>query len=162
MSATTSPPSPTTPLDRVQEERRRKHAEAQRRYRERNLAVTREKARARMETYVHLRSSSSSPLISPSSLRDEVRASSWRTKKVAKLRRRPADADYREVKRKQKFIARFGLDAFHDYYLPQHKILGLAHLPGLIAKYAREHDGGGVAPPPTTAKPRRGGEKNKK
>ncbi|KAJ7430001.1 hypothetical protein B0H11DRAFT_2264442 [Mycena galericulata] len=133
MSATTSPPSPITSLDRVQEEKRRKHAEAQRRYRERrvpllhaysvtlehppcrNLATTREKARARMQT-----------------LRDKVRASSWRTKKLAKLRRRPADADSREVKRKQKFIARFGLDAFHDYYLPQHEIIGLAHIPGLI------------------------------
>ncbi|KAJ7445125.1 hypothetical protein B0H11DRAFT_2249549 [Mycena galericulata] len=125
--------------------KRWKHAEAQRRYRERNLEATREKARKRMEK-----------------LRDERRASKISRFKAAR-KRRASDADYREILRKRKFIAKFGEDAFFQYYLPQHKALGQDHLPGLTLKYARklaqEHARDAAAPTPAIPKSRRRSQK---
>jgi hypothetical protein len=40
-------------------------------------------------------------------------------------------------------VARFGKDAFFDFYLPQHKLCGADFLPGLAREYAQqleEHD----------------------
>lgn len=36
------------------------------------------------------------------------------------------------------FVARFGEDAFIEYYLPQHELLGQDYLPGLISQYKRD------------------------
>ncbi|KAJ7160851.1 hypothetical protein C8R46DRAFT_1038072 [Mycena filopes] len=91
--------------------KRRNHAEAQRRYRERNLAQTRTKARLRMER-----------LREETSLSAEASAASVE-------RRRVVDADYRERQRKRKFIEKFGHRAFIRHYLPLHDIFG-PHLPG--------------------------------
>ncbi|KAJ7475285.1 hypothetical protein B0H11DRAFT_1918250 [Mycena galericulata] len=120
MSSEKTSSSSITPPD-SEEDKRRKHAEAQRRYREKNLAATHEKARVRMRT-----------------LRDKI-AASRRLTRLAAAQRHVRDAEDREVKRKRKFVAKFGHRAFFDYYLPQHDILGVEHLPGLTAKYAREH-----------------------
>ncbi|KAJ6600449.1 hypothetical protein DFH09DRAFT_1302921 [Mycena vulgaris] len=139
----TSTSSLIEPLDSW--DKRRKHAEAQRRYRERNLQATHEKARERMEK-----------------LREKTGASK-KSKYRAARERRASDADYRETLRKRKFIDKFGEDAFYDYYLPQHKILGKDHLPGLSLKYARElaleNARDAATPTPAIAKPRRGGKK---
>ncbi|KAJ7441336.1 hypothetical protein B0H11DRAFT_2252226 [Mycena galericulata] len=119
------------PWDPVKYDKRMKHAQAQARYRERNLESTREKARQRMEN-----------------LRNKIRASR-KSRQQAAEQRRALDADNREVDRKRKFIAKFGEDAFHEYYMPQHKIQGKNHLPGLALKYAREHACDTATPPPT-------------
>ncbi|KAJ7789146.1 hypothetical protein B0H14DRAFT_2627510 [Mycena olivaceomarginata] len=45
--------------------------------------------------------------------------------------------------RKRKFVAKFGEDAFFDFYLPQHKLRGADFLPGLAREYAQyleKHD----------------------
>ncbi|KAJ7160604.1 hypothetical protein C8R43DRAFT_1124071 [Mycena crocata] len=87
------------------------HAEAQRRYRARNLDETRIKARERMEKLRETRTP------------EQARA-------VAKRRRRH-DADYREQQRAQKFREKFGQEAFFGFYHPQYKLTGQRHLPGL-------------------------------
>ncbi|KAJ6499643.1 hypothetical protein C8R47DRAFT_1068556 [Mycena vitilis] len=75
------------------DERRRRHTETQRRYRARNLAETRKKARLRMER-----------LRAATELSDEAVA-------LAAARRRPVDADYREQRRK-KYIPRSSVNIF--------------------------------------------------
>ncbi|KAJ7821715.1 hypothetical protein B0H14DRAFT_3471351 [Mycena olivaceomarginata] len=102
-----------------------KHAEAQHRYREKNLETTCEKARQRMQR-----------------LRSRAPRTAESMAKAAE-KHYARDADHREFKRKRKFMARFGEDAFFDFYLPQHKLRGADFLPGLAREYAQqleEHD----------------------
>ncbi|KAJ7309167.1 hypothetical protein DFH08DRAFT_823595 [Mycena albidolilacea] len=59
--------------------------------------------------------------------------------------------------RKRKFVAKFGEDAFFDFYLPQHNLRGAEHLPGIAVEYAqlqkrdhvKEKGGGREAKAPT-------------
>ncbi|KAJ7081093.1 hypothetical protein C8R43DRAFT_1124399 [Mycena crocata] len=95
------------------EEKRKRHAQAQREYRERNLEVTRAKARERM-----------------ADLR-EVRSQSAKKRWLAAKKRRETDADYREQLRRDKFVSQFGYDAFLDIYYPQYKLHGTKHLAGV-------------------------------
>ncbi|KAJ7858712.1 hypothetical protein B0H14DRAFT_2577679 [Mycena olivaceomarginata] len=134
-----------------------KHAEAQRRYREKNLEKTREKARQRMQL-----------------LRSRAPCTAESMAMAAK-KRYARDADYRESLRKRrvswpfvfypthcrtidrKFVAKFGEDAFFDFYLPQHNLRGAEHLPGIAVEYSQlqKHDrvkekgGGRAAKAPT-------------
>ncbi|KAJ7132019.1 hypothetical protein C8R44DRAFT_730773 [Mycena epipterygia] len=100
------------------EEKRRKHAEAQQKYREKNLEETREKAHERM----HRLRESTKPL----------------KKRLQRKQRRGRDADNREVLRKRKFITEFGEDTFYDYYLPHLRELSVAHLPGVAQQYRKD------------------------
>ncbi|KAJ7119322.1 hypothetical protein C8R43DRAFT_1137017 [Mycena crocata] len=95
----------------AEENKRFKHAEAQRRYRERKLEETRAKARERM---AQLRGNRTP---------EQVRA--------AAEKRRPADAERREVVRRRKFRETYGEDAFFDLYIPQYALQGVKHLPYL-------------------------------
>ncbi|KAJ7769756.1 hypothetical protein B0H14DRAFT_2632719 [Mycena olivaceomarginata] len=98
-----------------------KHAKAQCRYREKNLETTHEKARQRMQR--------------------APRTAESMAKAAEKCYAH--DADHHESKCKRKFVARFGEDAFFDFYLPQHKLCGADFLPGLAREYAQqleEHD----------------------
>ncbi|KAJ7496060.1 hypothetical protein B0H11DRAFT_1910324 [Mycena galericulata] len=110
----------------TQEDRRRRHADSQARYRARNLVDTRTKAQLRMER-----------------LRARIEMSEEESQ-LAAQRRRIVDADYRERCRKKyaglerrppcppqfltvfgrKFIAKFGHRAFMEQYLPLHQIFG--------------------------------------
>ncbi|KAJ7306874.1 hypothetical protein DFH08DRAFT_944691, partial [Mycena albidolilacea] len=93
-------------------EKRWRHAEAQRRYREKNLVETRTRAKLRMER-----------------LRNNFFCSKEATQ-IARERRRRWDADYREQVRRSKFCTKFGHRAFLDYYFPLYSTHG-PHLPGL-------------------------------
>ncbi|KAJ7718978.1 hypothetical protein B0H14DRAFT_2643135 [Mycena olivaceomarginata] len=119
------------------EEKRRKHAEAQRKYRERNLEATREKARERM-----------------SRLRESAKPLKAR---LQRKQRRGRDAENREVLRKRKFVAEFGQDAFHDYYLPHLRLLAVDELPGISRQYRKD-----VANTPEAHKEKGGDTKKKK
>ncbi|KAJ7190915.1 hypothetical protein GGX14DRAFT_407561 [Mycena pura] len=77
------PKQASRPGHATDEEKRLRHAEAQRRYRERNLADTREKARLRMYR-----------------LREAIKSSEER-RKLAAERRCAIDADYRERRRQE-------------------------------------------------------------
>ncbi|KAF8200628.1 hypothetical protein K438DRAFT_1758829 [Mycena galopus ATCC 62051] len=96
----------------VYDAKRRNHAEAQVRYRERNLADTRAKVRVRMK---RLRA---------------ARNLSEEGKKKSADGRRDTDADYRERRRKQsltcnrKFIQKFSEEAFITQYLLLHNVYG--------------------------------------
>ncbi|KAJ7120516.1 hypothetical protein C8R43DRAFT_1136892 [Mycena crocata] len=103
--------SPFAPLG-PEEEKRKRHAKAQREYRNRNLEATRAKARERM---ADLRSRIQSP----------------KQRYLARKNRRKTDADYREQLRRQKFVAEFGHEAFLEFYYPQYKICGTPHLAGV-------------------------------
>ncbi|KAJ7693721.1 hypothetical protein B0H14DRAFT_3531067 [Mycena olivaceomarginata] len=99
-----------------------KHAEAQRRYREKNLETIREKARQPYDP--------------------ELPRTAESMAKAAQ-KRYARDTDYRESLCKRKFVAKFGEDAFFDFYLPQHKLRGADFLPGLAREYAQyleKHD----------------------
>ncbi|KAJ7816877.1 hypothetical protein B0H14DRAFT_3475059 [Mycena olivaceomarginata] len=93
------------------EEKRRKHAEAQRKYRERNLEATREKARERM-----------------SRLRESAKPLKAR---LQRKQRRGRDADesrgmsalLRKGYARENSSPNSGQDAFHDYYLPHLRLL---------------------------------------
>ncbi|KAJ7851292.1 hypothetical protein B0H14DRAFT_2581528 [Mycena olivaceomarginata] len=119
------------------EEKRRKHAEAQRKYCERNLEATREKARERMSR-LH---ESAKPLKA----------------RLQRKQRRGRDAENREVLRKRKFVAEFGQDAFHDYYLPHLRLLAVDELPGILRQYRKD-----VANTPEAHKEKGGDTKKKK
>ncbi|KAJ7119336.1 hypothetical protein C8R43DRAFT_960083 [Mycena crocata] len=95
----------------AEENKRFKHAEAQCRYRERKLEETRAKARERM---AQLRGNHTP---------EQVRA--------AAEKRRPADAEHREVVRRRKFRETYGEDTFFDLYIPQYALQGVKHLPYL-------------------------------
>ncbi|KAJ7885833.1 hypothetical protein B0H13DRAFT_1889456 [Mycena leptocephala] len=115
--------SPTTPrkVDKPavnDEEKRRKHAEAQRKYRKRNLDATREKACERMG---RLRESAK-PL----------------KRRLERKQRRSRDAEYQEVLRKRKFVAEFGETAFHKYYIAHQRLLAVDHLPGISQQYRKD------------------------
>ncbi|KAJ7707080.1 hypothetical protein B0H16DRAFT_1746639 [Mycena metata] len=97
-------------IDPLQEKHYR-HAEAQRRYRERNLKKTRTKARLRMERHC-------------SKVYMSLEASN-----AAAARRQVVDAEYRERCREKKFIKKFGEKVFVRNYLPLHDIFG-PYLPG--------------------------------
>ncbi|KAF8137979.1 hypothetical protein K438DRAFT_1786194 [Mycena galopus ATCC 62051] len=84
-----------------------RHAEAQRRYREKNLETTREKARERMRWKRASRSV------------EELAA--------APEKRREADANYNEYK----FVQKFGHRQFMEHYFPLYAERGTKHLPGL-------------------------------
>ncbi|KAF8145753.1 hypothetical protein K438DRAFT_1991519 [Mycena galopus ATCC 62051] len=112
-----------------EELKQRRHAEAQRKYREkcvnslytpitpltsalwRNLEATRKQARLRMQKKRACRS------------REEV-------DKAAQARRE-GDADYREFRRHQKFVEKHGESKFLEVYFPLYAQLGKKHLPGL-------------------------------
>ncbi|KAF8128327.1 hypothetical protein K438DRAFT_1789551 [Mycena galopus ATCC 62051] len=83
------------------------HAEAQRKYREKNLEATRAKARERMQRMRAGRTP------------EEV--------EKAGQQRKEGDADYREFK----FIERYGESNFLEVYFPLYAQLGQKHLPGL-------------------------------
>ncbi|KAJ7351493.1 hypothetical protein DFH08DRAFT_957807 [Mycena albidolilacea] len=91
--------------------KRRSHAEAQRRYREKNVEATREKARERMQ----LKRASRSV--------EEVAAAAekWRE----------GDADYNEYRRCRKFVQKFGQQNFMEHYFPLYEEQGTKHLPGV-------------------------------
>ncbi|KAJ7802454.1 hypothetical protein B0H13DRAFT_1931887 [Mycena leptocephala] len=115
--------SPTTPrkVDKpavADEEKRRKDTEAQRKYRERNLDATREKACERMG---RLRESAK-PL----------------KRRLERRQRQSRDAEYREVLCKRKFVAEFGETAFHEYYLTHQRLLGVDYLPGISQQYRKD------------------------
>ncbi|KAJ7248278.1 hypothetical protein B0H12DRAFT_1235016 [Mycena haematopus] len=78
--------------------KRRNHADAQARYRERNLAQTRARARVRMQRLRAAR---------------DVEA-----RREAAEHRKKVDAEYREIRRQQKFMKTFGEQAFFTHYLP--------------------------------------------
>ncbi|KAJ7439839.1 hypothetical protein FB451DRAFT_1191914 [Mycena latifolia] len=88
-----------------------RHADAQRRYVDRNLAAVRAQAWIRMEDR-----------------HAETKRSAAATKAV-RGHRREIDADYRE----RKFIAKFGRRAYTKHYAPLYKTEGNGrHLPGII------------------------------
>ncbi|KAJ7843692.1 hypothetical protein B0H13DRAFT_2364657 [Mycena leptocephala] len=107
----------------AEEDRRRRHADAQKRYRDKNLEKTRTKARL-LTCLVSLRS---------------ARELSEEATRLAAEQRRIVDADYRERSRKQKFIDKFGQCAFIEYYLPLHHVFG-NHLPGRQFVWSDEVD----------------------
>ncbi|KAF8181402.1 hypothetical protein K438DRAFT_1976123 [Mycena galopus ATCC 62051] len=104
------PPAPPGDAEPVHtyNEKRRNHAESQARYRQRNLTDTRAKARLRMQRCV---------------LRADRQLSEDARRKAAE-NRRERDTKYRERRRKQKFIKKFGYEAFVSQYLPLHDIHG--------------------------------------
>ncbi|KAJ7127720.1 hypothetical protein C8R44DRAFT_873529 [Mycena epipterygia] len=97
--------------------KRQRHAQAQHRYRERNLEKTREDSQLRQER-----------------LRAALEASPD-TKKEALAKRRAHDADYRERIRQERFINKFGRTAFRAQYVPLYKAHGKKHLPGLRFRF---------------------------
>ncbi|KAJ7821994.1 hypothetical protein B0H14DRAFT_2598794 [Mycena olivaceomarginata] len=162
-----------------------KHAEAQRRYREKNLEKTREKARQRMQLSSHkatvydpelpaqqnlwqwpprnampatltiVNRKKLSPSIEPTFLSNVIHPR-------FSLRKRRVSWPFvfypthcRTIDRK--FVAKFGEDAFFDFYLPQHNLRGAEHLPGIAVEYSQlqKHDrvkekgGGRAAKAPT-------------
>ncbi|KAJ6592983.1 hypothetical protein B0H19DRAFT_1245782 [Mycena capillaripes] len=117
------------------EDKRRKHAEAQRTYRERNLEVTREKARERMGRYIPSQVLFSALVLNVYRLRASAKPLKRRRERK---QRRSRDAEYREVRRKRKFIAEFGESAFHDYYLAHQRLLGVDEVPGISQQYRKD------------------------
>ncbi|KAJ7484574.1 hypothetical protein FB451DRAFT_1169617 [Mycena latifolia] len=111
--------------------KRQQHAEAQARYRERNLEKTRELARERMKKYQFSRLMPSQEVANTMSRHREKVALTSRATRVAAIKQRDIDADYRERQRKKKFIEKHGVSAFYKHYLPQHELQGKKHLPGL-------------------------------
>ncbi|KAJ7083936.1 hypothetical protein B0H15DRAFT_951691 [Mycena belliarum] len=93
-------------------EKHARHSEAQRRYRERNLESTRAKARERMQRQ-------RSKILSPEQRQDKAE------------KRREKDADFRQLQRSRKFVAKYGYATFIDLYLPEFEAQGKKHLPGL-------------------------------
>ncbi|KAJ7170396.1 hypothetical protein C8R43DRAFT_944912 [Mycena crocata] len=91
--------------------RRRKHAEAQRRYCDRKLDETRAQARKRMARMRFNRTE------------QELEAFTQK--------RRADDADYRELMRARKFRNTYSDEAFLDLYYPQYQLQDKHHLPGL-------------------------------
>ncbi|KAJ7866547.1 hypothetical protein B0H14DRAFT_2573283, partial [Mycena olivaceomarginata] len=90
-----------------------------------NLGTTREKARQRMQL-----------------LRSRAPCTAESMAKAAQ-KHYARDTDHCESLRKRKFVAKFGEDAFFDFYLPQHKLRGADFLPGLAREYAQyleKHD----------------------
>ncbi|KAJ7744224.1 hypothetical protein B0H14DRAFT_3514733 [Mycena olivaceomarginata] len=107
-----------------------KHAEAQCRYREKNLETTREKARQPYDPDLPALRNKWQRL-----LRNVMLAT------PTIVNRKPFSLI--ESNRNRKFVAKFGEDAFFDFYLPQHKLRGADFLPGLAREYAQqleEHD----------------------
>ncbi|KAF8209731.1 hypothetical protein K438DRAFT_1753378 [Mycena galopus ATCC 62051] len=106
--------------------RRAEHAQAQKRYRERNGDALREKAKDRMKKY-----------------RQAIEQNEEKKKQVAEQRRK-VSADYRERKGQKRWIAMHGEDNFHKIYLPLYRIYGNQtwKLPGVmgLAKPAVVHD----------------------
>ncbi|KAJ7672888.1 hypothetical protein B0H14DRAFT_2657018 [Mycena olivaceomarginata] len=96
------------------EDKRRKHAEAQHKYREKNLEATREKARERMGRLCE----GAKPL----------------KRRLERQQRQSRDADYREAK----FLAEFGVSAFYDYYFAHQRLLGVDELPGISRQYRKD------------------------
>ncbi|KAF8183271.1 hypothetical protein K438DRAFT_1975138 [Mycena galopus ATCC 62051] len=90
--------------------KRRRHAEAQARYHEKNLGATREKARARMKRLRERRTAEQA--------------------QAAAEKRCEGDADYREYLRRRKFVEKFGEAEFLRVYFPLYAQLGKKHLPG--------------------------------
>ncbi|KAJ7079319.1 hypothetical protein C8R43DRAFT_965878 [Mycena crocata] len=101
------------------EEKRKRHAQAQREYRERNLEVTRAKARGAHGRYIYFTACG------------RYAASRPKKRWLAAKKRRETDADYREQLRRDKFVSQFGYDAFLDIYYPQYKLHGTKHLAGV-------------------------------
>ncbi|KAJ7934574.1 hypothetical protein B0H13DRAFT_2305674 [Mycena leptocephala] len=105
------------------EEKHCKHAEAQRKYRGRNLEATREKARERM-----------------SRLRENTKPLKARLQRKQLEAEMPKSRDVDATSyrlRKRKFVAEFGETAFHDYYLTHQRLLGVDELPGISRSTAR-------------------------
>ncbi|KAJ7917982.1 hypothetical protein B0H13DRAFT_1869765 [Mycena leptocephala] len=120
------------PAPDAEEDRRRRHADAQKRYREKNLEKTRTKARLRMERQViYCATALLTRLVSLRSAREL----SEEATRLAAEQRRIVDADYRE----RKFIEKFGQRAFIEYYLPLHHVFG-NHLPGRQFVWSDEVD----------------------
>ncbi|KAJ7790882.1 hypothetical protein B0H14DRAFT_2625544 [Mycena olivaceomarginata] len=99
------------------------HAEAQRKYREKNLEETRAKARDRMR-------------------RMRARRTPEEVEKASR-QRKEGDADYREFpsRRRRNFINKYGESHFMNVYLPLYAQLGKKHLPGLKFAIAIKCDG---------------------
>ncbi|KAJ7343742.1 hypothetical protein DFH08DRAFT_810294 [Mycena albidolilacea] len=53
----------------------------------------------------------------------------YREKNLEKTREKACQR--MQLLRKRKFVAKFGEDAFFDFYLPQHNLRGAEHLPGI-------------------------------
>ncbi|KAJ7191704.1 hypothetical protein GGX14DRAFT_406945 [Mycena pura] len=96
------------PSANPQEEKRRRHAAAQRRYRLKRTSAGHE----RQGKAPH----------GPRALSEEET-------RQAREHRRSVDADYRERVRQQKFIDKFGRRAFNKFYIPLLESSG-PHLPG--------------------------------
>ncbi|KAJ6592089.1 hypothetical protein DFH09DRAFT_1073164 [Mycena vulgaris] len=103
-----NPPLPTVKGKLSDKEKHASHAEAQRRFRERNLDATCAQARQRMQ---RLCAQPRSP--------EEVQQ--------ALKKRREADTTDNELK----FVAKHGHDNFMDYYFPKYTELGQKYLPRL-------------------------------
>ncbi|KAJ7715705.1 hypothetical protein B0H14DRAFT_2644063 [Mycena olivaceomarginata] len=96
-----------TPVEAEKDQRSKRHAEAQERYREKNLETTRAKAHERMQ-------------------RLRVNRTPEQVLKASE-NRRSSDADYNE----QRFVGKYGPLHYLDYYCPQYKLQGKRHLVGL-------------------------------
>ncbi|KAJ6564326.1 hypothetical protein B0H19DRAFT_1140808 [Mycena capillaripes] len=115
--------------------RREKHAKAQQRYREKNAAELREKAKLRMCAW-----------------RAAIKEDPEKRNEANEVRRE-VDADYRERQRQKKFIKKWGQDSFDKIYLPLYRIHGnqTGKLPFALeskaaeAKRLAEEEAGGVA-----------------
>ncbi|KAJ7840325.1 hypothetical protein B0H14DRAFT_2587550 [Mycena olivaceomarginata] len=95
----------------------KRHAEAQEKYRAKNLEATRTKARERMQRQE-----------AQEKYRAKLRANCTPQQIIqATEKRRSSDADYNE----QRFVAKHGHLKYLDYYCPQYKLQGKSHLPGL-------------------------------
>ncbi|KAJ7074923.1 hypothetical protein B0H15DRAFT_806582 [Mycena belliarum] len=106
-----------------EELKRLPHSKAQARYREKSRKTWRGPV-----ILLGNGCASAPPFIPPH--RENIRRS-HEAMQAAALRRRNIDADYRERERKKRFIDQHGVDAFWEYYYPQHEAQGKSHLPGL-------------------------------
>ncbi|KAJ7017504.1 hypothetical protein C8F04DRAFT_1279284 [Mycena alexandri] len=97
---------------RVDRLRRKKHALAQAKFRERNKEALREKAKEAMRKFVFSRPTlSSTTTVTTNRHRAAIKESEEKTKAVRE-QRREVDAEYRERQRQKQWIKKFGQESF--------------------------------------------------
>ncbi|KAJ7036058.1 hypothetical protein C8F04DRAFT_1258433 [Mycena alexandri] len=110
---------------RAEKLRRKKHALAQAKYRERNTDTLREKARESMKKSVFKFKFYINPRL-PKAMhrhRAAIKESEERTK-AAREQRREVDTEYRERQRQKDWIKKFGQEPFERIYVPLSRIHG--------------------------------------
>ncbi|KAJ7785442.1 hypothetical protein B0H14DRAFT_2630520 [Mycena olivaceomarginata] len=116
-------------------DRVKRHAEAQERYREKNLEATRAKARERMQrqglSLTFSARCSQSTSASDSALIVHLNKSFKRQKTGAVATWTTTSTNYRVSRRRLRFVAKYGHLNYLDYYCPQYKLQGKRHLAGL-------------------------------